>query len=80
MRAALETGASLVLDFGCVEFVSSAALRVVLLAAKETRAKGGGFAIYGLREAVRRVFDISGFARVITMAGSEADAVAAAAP
>ena len=81
-RAVLDSLAQsnrLVLDFNQVEFVSSAGLRVVLLAAKQARAGGGGFAVFGLGDTVRQVFDISGFARVVRIAATEADAVAASA-
>lgn len=76
--ASLAGNSRLVLDFGGVDFVSSAGLRVVLMAAKQARAAGGGFAVFGLEETVRKVFDVSGFARVIPMVATEAEAVAAA--
>lgn len=67
-----------VLDFTGVEYVSSAGLRVVLLAAKQTRATQGGFAIYGMAKPIHHVFQMSGFARIIALFDSEAEAVAAA--
>jgi anti-anti-sigma factor len=69
----------LVLDFTDVPFVSSAGLRVVLMAAKQAKSARGGFAIFGLGETVREVFETSGFNRVIRIATSETDAVEAAA-
>lgn len=66
----------IVLDFRSVAYVSSAGLRIVLAAAKQIRALHGAFAIFGAEQAVQRVFEISGFARIIPMVASEAEAVA----
>ena len=68
-----------VLDFTAVDYVSSAGLRVVLLAAKQTRATQGGFAIFGMAKPIHHVFEMSGFARIIRLFGTEPEAVAAAA-
>ena len=67
-----------VLDFSAVDYVSSAGLRVVLLAAKQTRATQGGFAIFGMAKAIHHVFQMSGFARIIPLFESEAEAVTSA--
>jgi anti-sigma B factor antagonist len=65
-----------VLDFSQVAYISSAGLRIVLEAAKQIRALRGGFAIFGAAQPVQRVFDISGFSRIIPMVASEAEALA----
>jgi anti-anti-sigma factor len=67
-----------VLDFTGVDYVSSAGLRVVLLVAKQTRATQGAFAIFGMAKSIHHVFQMSGFARIIALFDTEADAVAAA--
>ena len=67
-----------VLDFTQVDYVSSAGLRVVLLAAKQTRALQGGFAIFGMAKPIHHVFEMSGFARIIALFDTEAAAVASA--
>ncbi len=69
-----------VLDFSQVDYVSSAGLRVVLLAAKQTRALQGGFAIFGMAKPIHHVFEMSGFARIIALFDDEAAAVASASP
>lgn len=66
----------LVLDLSTVNYVSSAGLRVVLLAAKRTSAKGGRFAIAGLQQNVREVFDVSGFLQILTVFDTADEAVA----
>lgn len=69
--------ARLALDFSGVEYVSSAGLRVLLMAAKQARAAGGGAALFGLSEPVREVFEISGLTGVIPISADEAAAVRA---
>jgi anti-anti-sigma factor len=64
-----------VLDFNAVDYVSSAGLRVVLLAAKQTRATQGGFAIFGMAKPIHHVFQMSGFARIIALFDTEAEAL-----
>ena len=51
----------LVLDMSALDYVSSAGLRVILLAGKRLKAGGGRLALAGLRDNVRDVFEMSGF-------------------
>ena len=64
-----------IVDFGALAYISSAGLRVVLGAAKQMRTLRGGFALFGASPAVARVFELSGFARIIPMVDSEGDAI-----
>lgn len=57
---------SLVLDMGSLEYISSAGLRVILKAYKALAAKGG-LKLTGVQEAVREVFDITGFSDFLDM-------------
>lgn len=58
----LEGGSKrLVLDLSGVNYISSAGLRVILLAGKKLRASDGKLVICGLRDEVRGVFEMSGF-------------------
>lgn len=59
--------ARLLLDLSGVEYVSSAGLRAILMAAKRAKSTGCGLAVCGLREAVREVFEVSGFGTVIAL-------------
>jgi anti-anti-sigma factor len=63
-----------ILDMRDVAYVSSAGLRVVLMAAKKARASDGRLALFGLPPAVREVFDISGFSKVLAIGAEEDDA------
>ena len=51
----------IVFDFSSMDYISSAGLRVVLLAGKRLRAAGGRMALAGMRDLVQEVFDMSGF-------------------
>lgn len=68
----------LLLDLSGVAYMSSAGLRVVLVAAKAARAAGGSFAVFGMTPSVRTVFQVSGFDRIVPISTSEAEALAAA--
>lgn len=57
----------LVLDCAAMEYISSAGLRVVLMAHKSITAKGGKFIIRNLNNEVRSVFDMTGFSRILTI-------------
>ena len=54
-----------VVDLAAVEYVSSAGLRVFLNVQKALLPAGGQLSVAGANESVRRVFTITGFARII---------------
>lgn len=55
---------TMVIDFLNVKFISSAGLRVLLLAAKKVKPYGGKIILCNLAKDVREVFDISGFSSI----------------
>ncbi len=57
----------LVLDFADLDYISSAGLRVVLGAQKAMTAQNGTMVVRNLNEAVRDVFDITGFTSILTV-------------
>ena len=67
----------MVLDMTQVRYVSSAGLRILLKLAKEAKAKGAAYSLVGLQPAVREVFEISGFDKLIPYDATLAEAVAA---
>jgi anti-anti-sigma factor len=67
-----------IIDCAGLEYVSSAGLRVFLLAARASQRAGLWFAICALKPAVREVFDLSGFSRVIAVHADRAAALAKA--
>lgn len=54
-------GDQLVLDLAGLEYISSAGLRVLMLAAREVKAREGTLVICGLQPVVREIFEISRF-------------------
>jgi anti-sigma B factor antagonist len=68
--------AGLIIDCAGLDYVSSAGLRVFLLAARASQRAGLAFAICTLKPAVREVFDVSGFSRVIAVCADRAAALA----
>ncbi|HJU15925.1 MAG TPA: anti-sigma factor antagonist [Stellaceae bacterium] len=55
----------MVMDFSKLDYVSSAGLRVVLLAAKRVKAAGGVFVLCGLGPTIAEVFKVSGFLSIL---------------
>ncbi len=57
----------LVIDFSSLDYVSSAGLRVLLMAAKKLKSVDGKIVIAALRPHIREVFDIAGFSSIFTI-------------
>jgi anti-sigma B factor antagonist len=68
--------AGVIIDCAGLDYVSSAGLRVFLLAARTAGRAGLSFTICALKPAVREVFDISGFSRVIAVYADRTTALA----
>lgn len=60
-------GLHLVVDCCAMEYVSSAGLRVILMAHKSVTANGGSFVIRNISKDVHSVFDITGLSRILTI-------------
>jgi anti-sigma B factor antagonist/stage II sporulation protein AA (anti-sigma F factor antagonist) len=65
-----------VLDLGAVDYVSSAGLRVLMLASRQARAQGGTIVIAALQPVVREIFEISKFTLVFPCFATVAEALA----
>ena len=65
----------LLFDLAQLRRISSAGLRVLLLAARETQTLGGVAVVCGLDERVRRKFAVVGFDKVIAVHGSIEEAL-----
>ncbi len=63
-----------ILDMRGVEYISSAGLRAILIAARKAKSAGGGIAIFGLQPGVDEVFTTSGFGKVVPLVPSDAAA------
>lgn len=69
---------AVIIDGAALEYVSSAGLRAVLLGARAAQRAGIPFALCALQPAVREVFELSGFTRIITVQADRATALAKA--
>ena len=64
-----------IVDFDKLDYISSAGLRVLLVAAKQLKEIDGELRICSLNEIVREVFGISGFTTIFKIFGSESEAL-----
>ena len=62
-----ETGANVVFDFNDLDYISSSGLRVVLKAQKMISAKKGTMKLIGVKPQIKKVFDMTGFSRFLTI-------------
>ena len=65
----------LVIDLSQLDYVSSAGLRVFLLASKRLNPAGGKLVLCSLQEPVKEVFEIVGFFSVLSILGSKDEAL-----
>ena len=66
LNASLDTAETLTLDFADLAYISSAGLRVLLSAHKEMSCKGG-MKVTHVNEIVQEVFEVTGFADILTI-------------
>jgi len=77
LSAKLDQNPNVVVSFAELSYISSAGLRVLLMAAKKVRQTGGKLALCELSPSIREVFEISGFLSIMTVCGTIDDALAA---
>jgi len=70
-------GATVLVDLSAVEYVSSAGLRALMTASKQSKVSGGRLAITGLNAVVKEIFAISRFSYVVTVFDTMAEALTA---
>lgn len=69
LTESLDSGVKdLIFDFGSLDYISSAGLRVVLVAAKRLRTVQGTMVLVGMRDVVQEVFEMSGFLALFAVA------------
>ena len=66
LNQSLGSAESLTLDFSKLEYISSAGLRV-LLSAHKAMSEKGGMKVTNINEIVREVFEVTGFADILTV-------------
>jgi anti-sigma B factor antagonist len=68
---------AILLDFSALHYISSAGLRVLLIAAKRLRERDGSFALCSLSSNIQEIFKVSGFDAIIKIHGDRAKALEA---
>lgn len=63
-----------VIDLAQLDYISSAGLRVIVLAGKRLNAANGKLVLCSLKDRVREVFDIAGLSSIFSIYGSHDDA------
>lgn len=68
---------NLVIDFSSMDYISSAGLRILLMAAKITKKVGGKVILAALCANVKEVFDVAGFTSIFTICATQEEAIQA---
>lgn len=71
------TAATVLIDFSGVEYISSAGLRALMMASKQSKATNGRLAAASLTPMVKEIFTISRFSLVVQVFETTAQAIAA---
>ena len=66
---------SMIIDFGELEYISSAGLRVILKATKALKREEGKMMLCDMQDYVKEVFEITGFDSFLPIVGSMDDAL-----
>jgi len=69
LRSAVEQNAKVAVDFGALDYISSAGLRAVLQAARAAQIRETEFAVCGMSAPVKKVFGMSGMQHLLTIHG-----------
>jgi len=80
LQTCAEGQQQVILDLSGLEYISSAGLRVLMLAAKQSKAQKGTLLLTGLQPLVKEILEISKFTTVLTILPSLRDALAKASP
>lgn len=67
LSSALEGVKELLFDFNNIEYISSAGLRIMLNSQKKMNAAGGSMKLVGVNDVVREVFEVTGFANILSI-------------
>ena len=65
----------IVINLDSVDYISSAGLRIFLMAGKKLKTLDGSFVLANMNEHIKEVFDISGFTPIFNIAPDNASAI-----
>ena len=65
----------LLLDMSALDYISSAGLRVVLVAAKRLKQSAGALVLCSVQSQIREVLEISGFLNILSVADTRENAL-----
>ncbi len=75
LLASVDDGTTkMALDLEGLEYISSAGLRVLLMAHKKLAQTKGKLVIFGLQDYIQEIFEIAGFTTILTLAADQAAA------
>jgi anti-sigma B factor antagonist len=75
IKEIIKQNKKLAIDFLNLDYINSSGLRVILMAAKELKKVGGKLVLFGMKEHIREVFDITGFSSIICIVKTEEEAI-----
>ena len=64
---AFQKGNTVILDMASTDYISSAGLRALLIGQKTASSKGGSMKLIHVRDSVMKVFEMTGFAQMLTI-------------
>jgi len=65
----------LIIDFSELDYISSAGLRLLLLAAKRLKSIKGKIVLCSMKEYIKEIFEIAGFTPIFTICENQDDAM-----
>ena len=65
-----------IVDFSQLVYISSAGLRVLLMAAKRVTTENGALVLCAMQDHIREVFEISGFLQILSITATQQEAEA----
>ncbi len=63
------------MDFGAVDYLSSAGMRLLLSVTKRLKAKKGKLSIFGMHDEVSEIINMAGFSTILAIYSGEEDAL-----
>ena|SRR5277367_6651033 len=77
LESVASPGSKVLIDFSSVEYISSAGLRALMMASKQSKAINGRLAVAGLTPMVKEIFAISRFSMVVQVFETTDEAIKA---